>query len=220
MAAPKQVKSSKSEPKKKSAPKKAAQKKTKPQVNKVKAHEPEIKKVEKKTDEPKLKPVKKAKSAPKKETPAKSKKVKQAQKAKKKLDQKPKQTKKAPTKVSDKFTDWLESWEGEQVSKQEITNAEKSVVDNVPEEWRQEQHQFDALVSIAHDSGPAVLTSPHNSLGRVLKTKHTPAKTRAAGLAILLTTRLTDTARSRPGLPARRESQRQLYVTGEYNHKV
>lgn len=123
----------------------------------------------------------------------------------------------APKKVSKKFLDWLESWEGEKPKKKDISEAEDVVLDQVPEEWRKDRRQFEALVSIVYDMGAHILTSPHNSLSQVLKTKYSPAKERRAGLSMLLLNK-TAPASHKAGEIRRRAAQRHLFTTGGYNY--
>lgn len=184
-------------------------------------HEEKPKKADPKKTEPKK--AKDNETPPKKSEPKKAKKTtrqtpkESQQKPGKSIAKKAQST--APKHVRDGFVAWLESWEGGEVSNKEIYNAEKAVVDHVHEDWRRKPEQFEALVAIAHDSGAHALTSPHNPLGRILRQQYRPSKERNVGLALQMMARNVSPDRPRPGLPARRRAQSQLYLDGEYNHR-
>lgn len=126
----------------------------------------------------------------------------------------------SPKKVSKKFLDWMSEWEGEKITKRDIAPAEKAVVENVAEEWRDDRRRFEALVSVVHDLGPEVLTSTRNPLGRILRQQYRPSKERNVGLAIAMLGRAGSRASLRaPGLSHRRKAQSKLFLDGEHTNK-
>lgn len=99
--------------------------------------------------------------------------------------------------------------------KRDLHRFEQSVLKYVPERWRQHRYRFDALVSIAFNLGPEVLTAqaPLTSLGEALK-GHDARKIAAA-------MRLYDKAggETLPGLTRRRRAEARLFTSGNYSTK-
>lgn len=118
-------------------------------------------------------------------------------------------------KVSKKFMDWLEYWEGDKVLRKDITPLEKEVRKHIPEEWRKERRHFETMVSLAHSMGPEIFSprtprSPIASLALVLNKHLTPANERSAATAILLSSRTDRSVR-------RRNAERELFLNGNYH---
>lgn len=99
--------------------------------------------------------------------------------------------------------------------KKDVYRFERAVLQHVPERWRQHRYRFDALVSIAFNLGPEVLTAqpPLTSLGQALRGRD--ARKIAAAM------RLYDKAGNEtlPGLTRRRRAEARLFVSGNYSTK-
>lgn len=110
--------------------------------------------------------------------------------------------------------------ESRELLKKDLARFEKAVVRLVPLEWRRERKHFEAMVSLAFNMGEEILTAspPLTSFALILKKKHNLANVRAAAAAILLYTKGGQPLRPMPGLVRRRQAERKLFLTGEYDH--
>lgn len=99
----------------------------------------------------------------------------------------------------------------------DLRETERAVVRLVPVDWRREQSKFDALVSIAFNLGPGVLTKepPLTSLGRALDREATAANARKVGEAMRLY--VTAGGQTLPGLVRRRRSEARMFTSGSYS---
>jgi GH24 family phage-related lysozyme (muramidase) len=110
-------------------------------------------------------------------------------------------------KVSKKFMDWLEYWEGDKVLRKDLTALEKEVLESVPEEWRKERRHFETMVGLAYSRGEAVFTS-NTPVALTLKRHYSQPNERAFGTGILL---------SKTGSFLRRNAERELFLNGNYH---
>ncbi len=110
-------------------------------------------------------------------------------------------------KVSKKFMDWLEYWEGDKVLRKDLTALEKEVRENIPEEWRKERRHFETMVALAHTRGMETFTS-NTPLALAMKKHYSEPNERAVGTGILL---------SKSGSALRRNAERELFLNGNYH---
>lgn len=100
-----------------------------------------------------------------------------------------------------------------------LREFEDAVLRFVPKRWRRQQHQFDALVSIAFNLGAGVLTAepPLESLGEALR-RRLPTRRNKQRIAEAM--RLYDvdgTGRESDGLVRRRRCEAHLFRAANYS---
>lgn len=103
--------------------------------------------------------------------------------------------------------------------KQDVASAEKVVLDQVPERWREDRRMFETMVSLTFNMGPEILTvdPPLTSFAQIVQRKKpTRRNQRQAAAMILLYNKGGQPLRVMPGLVRRRQAERKLFLHGEY----
>lgn len=114
-------------------------------------------------------------------------------------------------KVSKKFMDWLEYWEGDKVLRKDLTALEKEVREVVPMEWRKERRHFETMVALAYTSGGVTFTTSNTPLALAMRKHYSPPNERAVATGILL---------SKSGSVLRRNAERELFLNGNYHTEI